>query len=121
MPAPAAETSVRAVPSGKIEANALSENVTLLIKGGMAKAPLVEGFFAQWHDETLGERIAQAFRTQYQLLRESHGPDGVFGALQSWAGGNARGTPEHEMAVLTIIAYFFERCDIYEAPRQVTP
>jgi hypothetical protein len=106
---------------GKIEANALSESVSLLIKSGMTKAPLVEKFFAQWHDETLGERIAEAFRSQYQLLRESHGPDGVFAQLQSWAGGNVRGTPEHEMAVLTIIAYFFERCDIYEAPRQVTP
>ena len=43
---------------GKIEANTLSESVGTLLKAGMAKAPLVESFFRQWHDEALGERIA---------------------------------------------------------------
>ncbi len=41
---------------GKIEANALSESVATLLKAGMVKAPLVESFFTQWHDETFGER-----------------------------------------------------------------
>jgi hypothetical protein len=104
---------------GKIEANALSESVATLIKNGMGKATLVERFFAQWHDESLGERIAEAFRTEYQRLRPLHPPNGLFAELQVWAGGRDRGMPEHEMAVLTVIAYYFERCDIYEAPREV--
>lgn len=118
-PAPT-DSAVRDVPMGKIEANALSPSVATLIKGGMSKAPLVEEFFAQWHDETLGERIADAFRTEYQQLRQSHTPNGIFSELQAWAGGRGRGTPEHEMAVLAVIAYYFERCDIYEAPKEVT-
>jgi hypothetical protein len=118
-PAPA-DSAVRDVPMGKIEANALSESIAILIKGGMSKAPLVEKFFAQWHDETLGERIAEAFRTEYQRLRHLHSPNGIFSELQAWAGGRRRGTPEHEMAVLAVIAYYFERCDIYEAPKEVT-
>lgn len=118
-PAPS-DAAVRDVPMGKIEANALSESIATLIKGGMSKAPLVEKFFAQWHDETLGERIAEAFRTEYQRLRPLHTPNGIFSELQAWAGGRGRGTPEHEMAVLAVIAYYFERCDIYEAPREVT-
>jgi hypothetical protein len=118
-PAPA-DSAVRDVPMGKIEANALSPSVVTLIKGGMSKAPLVEKFFAQWHDETLGERIAEAFRTEYQRLRHLHIPNEIFSELQAWAGGRGRGTPEHEMAVLAVIAYYFERCDIYEAPREVT-
>lgn len=113
------DSAVRDVPMGKIEANSLSESVTTLIKSGMGKAPLVEKFFAQWHDETLGERIAEAFRTEYQRLRSLLTPNGVFVELQIWAGGRDRGTPEHEMAVLTIIAYYFERCDIFEAPKEV--
>ena len=118
-PAPS-DVAVRDVPMGKIEANALSESIATLIKGGMSKAPLVEKFFAQWHDETLGERIAEAFRTEYQRLCPLHTPNGIFSELQAWAGGRGRGTPEHEMAVLAVIAYYFERCDIYEAPKEVT-
>jgi hypothetical protein len=118
-PAPS-DAAVRDVPMGKIEANALSENIATLIKGGMSKAPLVEKFFAQWHDETLGERIAEAFRTEYQRLRHLHTLNEIFSELQAWAGGRGRGTPEHEMAVLAVIAYYFERCDIYEAPKEVT-
>lgn len=111
------DSPVRDVPMGKIEANALSESVAVLIKSGMVKAPLVADFFAQWHDETLGERIADAFRSEYARLRSLQSPDGIFSALQTWAGGETRGTPEHEMAVLAVIAYFFERCDIFEEPR----
>ncbi|MES2507728.1 MAG: ABC-three component system protein [Verrucomicrobiota bacterium] len=113
------DSVVHDVPMGKIEANALSESVATLIKSGMGKAPLVERFFAQWHDETLGERIAEGFRSEYQRLRSIHTPNDIFAELQLWAGGRDRGMPDHEMAVLTVIAYYFERCDIYEAPREV--
>jgi hypothetical protein len=110
---------VRDVPRGKIEANALSESVATLLKAGMAKAPLVEDFFDQWHDITLGERIAKSFRAKYEELREEFAPNRIFAELQDWAGGGERGSPEHELAVLTVIAYFFERCDIFEEPRSI--
>lgn len=112
---------VRDVPTGKIESNALSESVATLIKSGMVKAPLVESFFAQWHDETLGERVAESFRAEYQRLRGLVSPNQMFPALQEWVGGSELGSPEHQVAVVTVIAYYFERCDIYEAPRAVNP
>lgn len=113
-------TTVRDVPPGKIEANDLSESVTILIKNGMAKAPLVSDFLDKWYDETLGERLAVAFRTEYERLRGNLlPPNQIFSELQAWAGGNQRGTPEHEMAVLTVLAYYFERCDIFEEPRDL--
>ena len=114
-------TPVRDVLMGKIEANALSESVATLIKNGMVKAPLVEAFFSQWHDETLGERVAESFRAEYQRLRSQHPPDEIFAKMQSWVGGPELGTPEHQVAVLTVIAYYFERCDIFEEPREVLP
>ena len=111
-------TDVRDVPSGKIEANALSEAVAKLLKEGMSKAPVVMDFLSQWHDEALGGRLAEAFKAEYGRLRDSHtSPNQIFSELQSWAGGDRRGTPEHEFAVLTVIAYYFERCDIFEEPR----
>lgn len=117
LPAPPM-TEVKDVPTGKIEANALSEAVARLLKEGMIKSPLVAEFLAQWHDETLGERLAEAFKAEYRRLRGSDGPNWIFTALQSWVGGDHRGTPEHELAVLAIIAYYFERCDIFEEPRR---
>ena len=85
----------------------------------MIKSPLVADFISQWHDETLGERLAEAFTTEYRRLRGDLGPNEIFAALQSWGGGDHRGTPEHELAVLTVIAYYFERCDIFEEPRSI--
>lgn len=110
-------TEVKDVPMGKIEANALSEAVARLLKEGMAKSTLVAEFLSQWYDEMLGERLAEAFRAEYRRLRGTLGPNQIFGELQTWAGGHHRGTPEHEVAVLTVLAYYFERCDIFEEPR----
>lgn len=110
---------VKEVPMGKIEANALSESVTTLLKAGMVKAPLVSAFLIQWRDETLGDRLAVAFKAKYLELREDFTPNAIFAELQSWAAGEVRGAAEHELAVLTVIAYFFERCDIFEEPRML--
>ncbi|MFK5924666.1 MAG: hypothetical protein QM496_21020 [Verrucomicrobiota bacterium] len=110
-------SEIRDVPMGKIQANALSESVATLLKAGMSKTPLVEGFFAQWHDETLGEKMAEAFKSKYLKLRENFLPNDIFAELQTWAAGDTRKSPEHEVAVLAVIAYFFESCDIFEAPK----
>jgi len=110
--------TVKDVPPGKIEANALSESVATLLREGMVKAVLVEDFFSQWHDAALGERIARSFRDKYKSLREDYTPNQIFAELQAWAGGTDRGAPEHELAVLTVMAYYFERCDIFEEPRE---
>lgn len=116
------DSNVKEVPMGKIEANALSESVAALMKSGMSKAPLVERFFSQWHDESLGETVAEAFRVEYRKMRDqSLTPNDIFTELQSWAGGSQRGTPEHQVAVLTVLAYYFERCDIFEQPRPAKP
>lgn len=112
-----AGAEVREVPRGKIEANALSDSVTTLIKAGMTKAPLVSDFFETWHDETLGERLAVAFREKYDTLSDSLPPNRIFDELQEWVGGSQVGTAEHQMAVLTLLTYYFERCDIFEEPR----
>lgn len=109
--------NVKAVPPGKIEANDLSESVVILIKSGMTKTPLLSAFLDTWHDETMGERLAVAFRTEYESLRGTMHPNQIFNQLQAWVGGSDRGTAEHEMAVLTVLAYYFERCDIFEEPK----
>lgn len=114
-------TTVKAVPPGKIEANDLSVSVATLIKGGMTKAPLVSDFLDAWHDETLGERLAASFRKEYERLRGTMHPNLIFDELQAWVGGNQLGPAEHQMAVLAVLAYYFERCDIFEEPKNSRP
>ena len=43
-------------------------------------------------------------------------PNQIFSELQAWVGGDQLGTTEHQMAVLTVLAYYYERCDIIEEP-----
>ena len=112
--------SVRTVPPGKIEANALSESVSTLIKNGLSKSHLISSFLESWHDETLGERLAGEFRRKYVELRGTAQPNQIFAELQAWVGGSELGSPEHQVAVLAALAYYFERCDIFEEPRAAT-
>jgi|SRR6185312_276322 len=108
---------VKDVPYGKIEANALSESISTLLRAGMSKAPLVGEFFTKWHAAQFGEKIAEAFRAKYRELRGTMSPNEIFVEIQKWAGGDGRGTAEHELAVLTVIAYYFDSCDIFEEPK----
>lgn len=110
-------TEVKAVPRGKIEANALSENVSTLLKAGMTKAPLVNDFFSQWHDETFGERVAASFRAKYESLRGLSRPDEVYEELERWAGGGQHTSPKHQVAVLAVLSYYFDSCEIFEEPQ----
>jgi hypothetical protein len=40
-------------------------------------------------------------------------PDEIFTELQTFAGG-MDGVPSQQAAVLSVMSYFFERCDIFE-------
>ena len=103
------------VPSAtKLQANDLSDAAAGLLRVGRRQERLVERFFEQYPVPNFGEEIAQGFRDRYQALRdEGANPDAVFTELQQFAGGMS-GSPEHQAAVLAVMSYFFERCDIFE-------
>lgn len=110
-------SDVKDVSRGKIEANLLSQAVADFLKIGMQKSPLVAEFFKTWKSPTYGEQIAQAFRNEYLALKDAtpilH-PDEIFGRLESWAGGMTNTTPAHKAAVLAVMAYLFDKCEIFE-------
>ena len=115
--------SPRPVPTGTIEANGLSPNVAILLKAGMGRAELVEKFFDRWHDPLYGDRLAGVFRARYIELRDQSpkiGPDAVFHELHTWAGGTWASSSGLQVAVLAVLAFFFEQCEIFEAPRDGT-
>lgn len=111
---PDPEPSLAAPSAAKLERNALSQDAAGLLRQGRRREQLVESFFSSWPDPGLGEEIAQAFRVRYQGLKASGlPPDDIFGELQAFAGGMT-GEPARQGAVLAVLSYFFERCDIFE-------
>lgn len=114
-------SDTRDVPSGKIEFNSLSQAVASFLKIGMEKAPLVEEFFNRWKTPTYGTQIAAAFKNQYIELRDqspSLHPDEIFGRLEKWAGGNDLTSPSRKVAILAVLAYLFDSCEIFEEPKE---
>jgi hypothetical protein len=115
-------SEVKDVSRGKIEANLLSQAVADFLKIGMQKSPLVAQFFNNWKNPSYGEQIASAFKSEYMALREAtprlH-PDEIFGRLEAWAGGLANTTPTRKVAVLAVMAYLFDKCEIFEDARAV--
>ena len=108
------------VSAGKIEANALSANVTTLLRAGMEKARMVGEFFDKWHDPEYGDRIAAAFRAKYLALRSQTPPltgNEMFDALHDWASGTSIRTSAQRVAVLAVLAFLFEQCEIFEPAR----
>lgn len=115
-------SEVKDVSRGKIEANLLSQAVADFLKIGMQKSLLVAQFFNSWTNPAYGEQIAQAFKSEYTGLRNGvpqlH-PDEIFGRLETWAGGTANTTPMHKAAVLAVMAYLFDKCEIFEDAQEV--
>lgn len=117
---PGAEPPLTAPSATKLQHNALSFDAAALLRQGRRREKLVQEFFDAWPEPSFGEEIAEAFRTRYRALKAvGLSPDQIFGELQSFAGG-MEGEPSHQGAVLAVLSYFFERCDIFEDVAQGT-
>lgn len=115
-------SEVKEVSRGKLEANLLSQEVAEFLKIGMQKSSLVEQFFNNWKSPTYGDQIAQAFNREYVALRDRSPqlhPDEIFGRLEAWAGGTKDTTPKHKAGVLAVMAYLFDKCEIFEDAQAV--
>ena len=111
---PDAEPPLTAPSVQKLQRNALSNDAAALLRQGRRREKLVQDFFDKWPSPSFGEEVAEAFRKRYQSLKlVGLNADQIFGDLQDFAGGMG-GQPSHQGAVLAVLSYFFERCDIFE-------
>lgn len=110
--------AIEPVSPRKLEANALSAAAAEYLQLGRRREHLVQQYFEAHPNPMLGEEVATAFRDEYRRLRRDElDANAIFAALQELAGGSIRGDVEHEAAVLAVMSYLFERCDIFEAPK----
>ncbi|MCY4261298.1 MAG: hypothetical protein OXC91_13675, partial [Rhodobacteraceae bacterium] len=110
--------SVLPPPSAqKLEKNSLSDEASALLRFGRLKVRLVETYFSKNVRVELGEKIAEAFRNRYAELQAlGLSGDQIFAYLQQFAG--VSGEPKRQAAAMAVVAYFFDRCDIFEDPDQ---
>jgi len=106
---------IRPVPPDKLKFNRLSEEVQALLTAGMQKADLVGNFFKNHTNPQYGDEIAIAFNKKYKECKMlTMDPDTTFLKLQIFTGGQEQGTPTYQAAVLAVLAYLFEQCEIFE-------
>ncbi len=101
----------------KLKFNDLSEGINVLLLAGMTKSDQVKKFFSQYSDPLYGDRVVEAFRKKYEELKtRTLSNDLIFMELRNFASGGfpEHRTPAHEVAVLVVLAYLFESCDIFE-------
>ena len=62
------------------------------------------------------ESLAKSFQNRYQELKDSgDSADTIFRRMQEYV-GFFDGSASKQVASMAVLAYFFERCDIFENP-----
>ena len=106
------------VSDKKLEANGLSKDSKTLFQTGMIKSNLINDFFKHWHDPGLEGKAAAEMNSIYKTaVKECQDPDCIFKRILTTIGGTDLGNPSSTLSALTIMAYFFQTCDIFEQPR----
>ncbi|MBU3907003.1 MAG: HNH endonuclease [Nanoarchaeota archaeon] len=108
------ESDISAIhPRDKIKKNELSPKIENLIKMGLSRSNLVKNYIDSNLDVEFGERLKQGFINKYTELKKESNGDELFESMLDFACGNSSDFKE-KAAGLTILSYFFEKCDIFE-------
>ena len=113
------EVTLSSVPRDKVKINRLSANTEILLQAGRRRSDVVDKFLTAYPEPQFGDEVVEAFRVRYESLKDaSLEPDSIFQELQVFTGGTDLREPAHQAAVLTVLAYLFDRCDIFESTRK---
>ncbi|MFB6654074.1 ABC-three component system protein [Streptomyces microflavus] len=105
------------VPIEKLDFNRIDGEEREDLLRGMRQSHLVDAFYEGTMRELEHDEVAEGFRVYYQQMRrEWPDPEDVLWQLRMYVLGNAQPRPKVLRAALVVLAHFFERCDIFEAP-----
>lgn len=100
-------------PSEKIKRSGLSPDVENLIRMGMARTHQVRSYLTSNPDIRFPERLRSIFVNKYLELRDQgFSGDSLFFALLE-SSSNRSNKPTEIAAALTVLAYFFEICEVF--------
>lgn len=104
------------VPStDKLEKNKLSQCAIDFIRQGRLKSSLVEAYLMSFPEPDFAEKTAQKFKDKYEILKKSgYNPDQIFGEICVFLGSNTFSSPKEVACMYSYMAYFFDRCSIFE-------
>ncbi len=100
----------------KLPYNQLLHASAQLVEIGRHKTGVVQAYLNEIPNEDRPEDIAEAYRNKYRDLADSGiSVEEIFNALWVFSGGeHFAGNPNGIAAVTAVMAYFFDRCDIFE-------
>jgi hypothetical protein len=106
---------IKPVPSDKLAFNQLPGHWVQLLTLASTNGPYVQQYFEQNSDVELGARIAQAFSSRYQALKqEALSPGQIMDALYEQTTGMGSVTTVRQVAAQALLAYLFDACEIFE-------
>ncbi len=104
-------------PTEKLKRNSLTQRSSFLLTIGLSKAKEVEKFIAMMAaiDSTFPEQLKAGFIAQYEMLRrDGVSGDELFEGLSQFASANTRDF-RRQAAGIAVLAYLFEKCEVFEA------
>lgn len=111
------QAPAREVPPYKIDYNDLDPEDRNEVILSTRYTPQVDDYYRQRRDVTERDEVAQGINVYYQEIKADYDdPADVLWKLQEYVAGNARGRRDRERAVMVVLTYFFETCDIFEEP-----
>ena len=102
----------------KLDKNEISVAARGMLKNGRQKISLVEDLLMKFDSPDKSEKIAESIRTKYiEFKKRDLTSEQIFHDLQAFVGfDHKNNTPTRQAAIWTVLAYFFDKCDIFEDP-----
>lgn len=113
--APPMTDHIEPVSSQKIQRNHIPAHWAALLQGGRMNEHHIQDYFKKHQIPTRGETLAKIFRDRYaELVAEKLSPSAILDWLYIKIVGPEEVDPSRQVAAHTLLAYLFERCDIFE-------
>ncbi|GIH62230.1 ABC-three component system protein [Microbispora siamensis] len=105
------------VSEEKLDYNELDGDSRESLVKAMKSTHLIDEYYDLRIMEIQRKEVAEGFRIYYQQVREAWtAAEDILWQLEMYVLGNMRHDPRTHRAAQVILAYFFERCDIFEQP-----